>query len=252
MLAVRPARGAWHAPAVSDVGSLFDRFAPRYDESRRRLVPHADLLYGTAVEVATLRLPAERAPRILDLGAGTGLLTALLAAARPDATFVLLDASAGMLAQAPALLGDAWARCEAVVGDMAGELPEGPFDAIVSALAIHHVDDAGKHGLFSRIHERLAPGGPFVNVEQVAGPTPSLDALYVERWHAHTTALGTTHEEHGMAAHRMAADLPASVDAQLAWLREAGLVDVDCVAKQWRFAVLVGWRAAGPGPAPAS
>ncbi|MEZ5102707.1 MAG: class I SAM-dependent methyltransferase [Thermoleophilia bacterium] len=237
---------------MHDVASLFDRFAGRYDASRRRLVPHADLLYETAVEVATLRLPDGRAPRILDLGAGTGLLTAVLAGARPDATFVLLDASAGMLERAPALLGDAWSRCEAVVGDMAGELPAGPFDAIVSALAIHHVDDAGKQGLFGRIHERLAPGAPFVDVEQVAGPTPALDGVYVERWLAQTTALGTTPDEHHMAHARMAADLPASVDDQLGWLREAGFVDVDCVAKHWRFAVLVGWRAPGPGPAAAS
>lgn len=237
---------------MTDVGSLFDRFAPRYDASRRRLVPHADLLYETAVEVATHRLPTDRPPRILDLGAGTGLLTATLAGARPDATFVLLDASEGMLAQAPALLGDAWARCEAVVGDMTADLPAGPFDAIVSALAIHHVPDGAKQALCGRILERLEPGGAFVNVEQVAGPTPSLDALYVERWLAHTTALGTTPDEHHMAHARMAADLPASVDVQLGWLRDAGFVDVDCVAKHWRFAVLVGWRPPGPGPAPGS
>jgi cyclopropane fatty-acyl-phospholipid synthase-like methyltransferase len=43
------------------------------------------------------------------------------------------------------------------------------FDAIVSALAIHHLEDAEKRSLFARIHERLRPGGVFVNAEQVVG-----------------------------------------------------------------------------------
>jgi tRNA (cmo5U34)-methyltransferase len=225
------------------VGALFDRFATSYDAGRRVLIPPFEDFYGTAVEVATLRLPADRPPDVLDLGAGTGLLTGLIAAARPDARLTLLDASPAMLDQAPQRLGDVWSRCTAVVGDANDALPDGPFDAIVTALAVHHLDDAAKRELYRRVHDRLRPGGVFVNAEQVAGPTSSLDALYVERWLHHTAALGASPSDHEEAAVRMSMDLPATVDDQCAWLRDAGFVDVDCFFKAWRFSVFGGWRA---------
>jgi tRNA (cmo5U34)-methyltransferase len=231
------------AANANEAGALFSRHAAAYDADRRKLIPPFDAFYGTAVEVATLRLPADRAPLIADLGAGTGLLTSLVAAARPDARFVLVDASSQMLDAARDRLAPITSQYDMIVGDFADALPDGPFDAVVSALAIHHLDDPGKRALFAAIHDRLRPGGAFVNAEQVAGPTPALDALYVERWMTHTTALGTTPDEHAAAADRMSLDLTAPTDAQCEWLRDAGFVDVDCFFKAWRFAVFGGWRA---------
>jgi tRNA (cmo5U34)-methyltransferase len=228
--------------APAHAGQLFDRFAETYDAGRRTLIPPFDAFYGTAVEVAALRLPADRPVDVLDLGAGTGLLTALVAAARPNARFTLLDASPAMLEQAPRRLGAVWSRCTTVVGDVLDVLPDGPFDAVVTALAVHHLDDAAKRELYRRIFDRLRPGGVFVNAEQVAGPTPELDALYVERWLTHTRALGATEQDHAEAAVRMSMDLPAPVEDQCAWLRDAGFTDVDCFFKAWRFAVFGGWR----------
>jgi len=182
--------------------------------------------------------------RILDLGAGTGLLSALIADAVPDATMVLVDASADMLALAPERLGAAWSRCESVVADFSALLPEGPFDAVVSALAIHDLPHVEKQGLFARVHDALVPGGVFVNAEQVAGPTHALDVHYRAVWDTHTRALGATDTALAEAAVRMAVDQCAPVDTQCGWLRGAGFVDVDCFFKSWRFAVYGGWRAA--------
>ena len=78
----------------------------------------------------------------------------------------------------------------------------------------------------------------------MAGPTPTLDAYYRERWDAHTRALGATDEMLAAAAERMAIDLPASVASQVEMLRAAGLVDVDSFFQSWRFAVIAGWKLA--------
>ncbi|MEH0973166.1 class I SAM-dependent methyltransferase [Micromonospora sp. CPCC 205546] len=229
-----------------EVAEAFDAVAGRYDEARRRLVPCFDAFYGTAVEVAAppLRaaLAAGRTPEVLDLGAGTGLLSLLLAAAVPGVRLTLVDAAPAMLAVAAEHLRARGVTHRTVLADLADPLPAGRYDAVVSALAVHHLDDAGKRGLYRQVPAALAPGGVFVNAEQVAAPTPALDRRYHEVWLAQVAALGSDADEVAAAEGRMAYDRPAPVTTQCRWLAEAGLVDVDCYFKQWRFAVFGGRR----------
>jgi tRNA (cmo5U34)-methyltransferase len=175
--------------------------------------------------------------RVLDVGAGTGLLTAAVAESYPDARFELLDGSAEMLAEARERLGE---RVLAVhVQDMADGLPAGPFDAVVSALAIHHLADDDKRVLFGRIHDVLRPGGVFVNAEQVLGPTPELADLYRKRWAQMCRDLGASDTELAGALERRRHDRCADVGSQLAWLRECGFPTADCIYKFWEDAVIV-------------
>jgi tRNA (cmo5U34)-methyltransferase len=160
--------------------------------------------------------------------------------AHPEAEVVLLDASAGMLDQARALLGDR-ARC--VEGDLTAPLPAGPWDAIVSGLAIHHLPHAGKRDLYARACDALAPRGVLVNAEQVAGPTALFGDANIA-WHeASARALGATTEEWEAAIERMRHDRYATVEEQLGWLRAGGFADADCLFKQRSFAVLAARRA---------
>ncbi|WP_433354703.1 class I SAM-dependent methyltransferase [Micromonospora saelicesensis] len=226
------------------VTDVFDAVAGTYDEARRRLIPCFDAFYGTAVQVAAppLRaaLAAGRTPEVLDLGAGTGLLSLLLSAAVPGVRLTLVDGAPAMLARATDQLDARSVPHRTVHADLADELPPGRYDAVVSALAIHHLDDAGKRALYRRAAAALAPGGVFVNAEQVAGPTTELDRRYDEVWLERITELGASPDEIAASQERMRHDRPATVADQCRWLAEAGLVDVDCYFKEWRFAVFGG------------
>jgi tRNA (cmo5U34)-methyltransferase len=218
----------------------FSAHAPEYTALRRRLVPGYDQFYGAVVDVLSLNPQPPR--RVLDLGAGTGLLSASVLAAYPDVSLELLDGSEPMIAHAVERLGDAVRAVH--VADMSNELPDGPFDAIVSALAIHHLSDADKRRLFSRAHAALVPGGVFVNAEQVSGPTDAMTAIYTSIWERDCRALGATDEELDGARERMRHDRCADVESQLAWMHQAGFTAADCVYKSWRFAVLAGFKEA--------
>jgi tRNA (cmo5U34)-methyltransferase len=138
------------------------------------------------------------AARVLDLGAGTGETARRVLTVHPGAHVVALDASAQMLELAGELLGE---RVTPHLARLGEPLPPGPFDLVVSALAVHHLDGPGKAALFGDVAAVLAPGGRFVMADvivpeaPVARPTPIDPAI----------------------------DLPDRMPDLLACLRDAGL-----------------------------
>lgn len=218
--------------------AMFNSEAAGY--SRRRLVPCFDGFYGSAVRALELAEPGPLRA-VLDLGTGTGALAAMVAEAHPEAQLTLLDGAPAMVEKAAAALGDRAAAC--LVQDFAAPLPAGPFDAVVSALAIHHLDDAGKASLYERAFATLRPGGVLVNAEQVLGETPELDRL-LWRWHEREArALGATDEEWAAAVERMSHDRCATLSTNLELLRAAGFTDVSVHFADGRFATFAGRRA---------
>jgi len=215
--------------------------AKTYDSERRRLVPCFDQFYGTAVELVACT--ARSKPRILELGAGTGLLSGMLVERVSPSALFLLDASAEMLAGA----------CERLVNwhpviaaqQLTDPLPAGPFHAVISALAIHHLEDDKKIDLFERVFEALAPGGIFVNAEQILGLSDWHQRLY-ERVHLDgARALGSSEAMIADAEQRMKQDRCATLSAQLAWLRELRYERVDSFCQWFRFAVYAAWKPVG-------
>jgi tRNA (cmo5U34)-methyltransferase len=184
-------------------------FTPeRYCEVMRAELPAYDELQDQ-VALATSGLEART---ILDLGFGTGETARRVLARHPDAELVGIDASADMLAEAVAP-GDLR------VGRLEEALPHGPFDLVISALAVHHLDGVGKRDLFRRVGDVLRAGGRFVlgdvvlTDEQVTPLTPDFD-------------------------------LPDQLEDQLEWLRAAGFDPL--VTWTWKdLAVIAAER--GPG-----
>jgi len=223
------------------VSKLFDRAAPEYDRARRQLVPCFNELYGAAVELVPH--PREAPLRILDLGAGTGILSAHLAQAFPAASFDLIDLAPAMLERARERFAEAPSRFRFCVGDFsASPWPggSGDFDAIVSAVAIHHVDDSAKREVFRRAWTGLRGGGVFVNADQVLGETPEIEQRYRAQWLQQVRALGARESDVTAALERMQEDQSATLDAQLAWLAAAGFAEVSCRYQNESFVVYSG------------
>lgn len=223
-----------------DVKQAFDAAAAGYDGLRRQLIPCFDEFYGATVDA--LGFPAGSAPRILDLGAGTGLLAERLLDRWPRARLVLVDLSADMLDRARARFAGREAQVEIRVADYLRDPLGGPYHAVVSALSIHHLPDAGKRAIFRRAFGALRPGGRFVDADNVLSPTPGLAARDRALWVARVRESGIAGAELAAALRRTRLDVLAPLASQLEWLRRSGFDDVDCRYKWLHFAVFGGRR----------
>lgn len=225
----------------SPVARAFDSGAAEYDGLRRRLVPCFDAFYGTAIEVIAAWGGPDR-PAVLDLGAGTGLFAAMVFDRFPGARLHLVDVSDGMLTQARRRFAGAGGAVTFATADYSVEPLGGPWDLVISALSIHHLEDTAKRALFGRILVALRPGGLFVNADQVLAPTPELADRDQRLWRAAAAELGASEAEIAAAERRMAFDRCATLADQLRWLEDAGFEQIDCAFKAWQFAVYSGQR----------
>jgi trans-aconitate 2-methyltransferase len=106
------------------------------------------------------RLPLAGSERVLDLGCGTGRLTAVIAERVHDGHVTGLDRSASMLETAAAWLRDREPRVTLVLADGAALPFAGAFDAVFSAATLHWIHD--HDALFRSIRSALKPGGRLV------------------------------------------------------------------------------------------
>jgi tRNA (cmo5U34)-methyltransferase len=192
----------------------------RVAEYLSREIPHRQTAEGVLLQA----LP-ERVDRVLDLGTGDGRLVSLLRSAHPDAEAIGVDSSEPMLARAREHFGEE-TGIEFRLHDLRKPLPvDGPFDAIVSGLAIHHLEDDRKRTLFAEISSLLAPGGQFANLDLVKAPTPELHERFRRE-------IGRPEDD--------PADRLADLCDQLGWLRAAGFAAVDCHFKWLQLTLMVG------------
>lgn len=225
------------------VRKAFAAGADTYDRARRKLIPCFDDFYRTAL--ALLPFESDARFEVLDLGAGTGLLSAMIAEEFPKAQLTLFDLTPEMLQIARQRLKTLGKRVRFVTADFAATAPSKSYDAVVSALAIHHLPDSGKRHLFADIFKYLKPGGVFINADQVAGETASIDQRSRQMWIDRARDLKVGKRDLDAAIERMKQDLPATVGQQLAWMRESGFVEVACTYRNLVFAVLSGMKPAG-------
>lgn len=129
--------------------------------------------------------PAAATPRVLDIGAGYGAVTDAVLTAYPGATVTLQDYSEEMLDQARRHLSAGSDRLTYVLADLFDpawkNAAGGPFDLVVSGIALHNLDDLGKiTECYRAIRGLLAAGGCFLDCDHfihIGGVAANMDAL---------------------------------------------------------------------------
>lgn len=221
---------------MSEIQKKFDAVSKKYDEQRKKLIPCFDDFYGISVSVASS--DAEN-PDILDVGAGTGLLSSFLMKRYPEASFTLIDISEKMLDMAKERFrGNS--KVKYIAADYSKYNFTEKYDMVVSALSIHHLEDEEKRQLYKKSYSILKANGIFINADQVHGETPFIENLNKTAWRRYVENSGLTEEEIKAGYERTKLDKDIALDQQLDWLKEEGFCDVSCIYKYYQFAVMFG------------
>ncbi len=218
-------------PGLPALRAEFDREAAAYDRTVRASMPGYSELHRTLVRGIPF-LPT-RSFRVLELGVGTGTLTAAVLRTFPHARVMGLDVSPRMIALARRRLRSYRDRVELVAGRLE-ESWDGAFDVVLSALAIHHLADPEKWKLFRRVYRSLARGGYFGDGDDHLPEDPLFDSRYAQVAAAEFGASrrGSYRRPQVVWHEHERFDHPCTVAAEVAALERAGFAHV---AVPWRF-----------------
>lgn len=196
------------------------------------------------IQTLAALIPAQPEPfHVLELACGEGLLAQAILERYPLAILHGYDGSAEMLRAARARLAEFGERFEAQffsLGSADWRHPVFPVRAVVSSLAIHHLDGPGKQSLFRDAWRMLSPGGTLLIVDIVqpagqAGAALAADVLD-EAVRQRCLALDGNTEVYDFFVRDQwnlfrypddPIDRPSTLLDQLQWLEAAGFQDVD-------------------------
>lgn len=219
-----------------DIKEQFNLIAEEYDKNRRKFIPCFDDYYGatTAFIAANIQEPK----RILDLGSGTGLLAYYWYERFSKAEYVLVDIADDMLNIARKRFAGL-SNVSYMAMDYIEGLPEGDFDAVVSALSIHHLEDEEKSKLFGKIYDKLPFGGVFVNYDQFCADDPKINDWINTYWEAQLANSGLTEKDIALWKERRKLDKECSAEKEMEMLSGCGFKAVKCVYSYQKFSVII-------------
>lgn len=221
---------------IDRIQEQFDFVAREYDGQRKKFIPCFDDYYTTITDF--LCRTVENPISILDLGAGTGLLTKLVYDRFPKSTYTLVDISNDMLEIArKRFAGCANVHFTAV--DYTKSLPDGEFDLVTSALSIHHLSDGDKRDLYNGIYGILPDNGWFANFDQFIASSPEMNSFYNRWWYDYIEQSGLPQEEHDKWMVRKKLDKENTINDTVTMLENTGFKLVECVYSCMKFGVII-------------
>jgi len=200
-----------------------------YDSRIRTFIPH----YEEMLDVAAAAIPP-RARVIVDLGVGTGALSARCLATAGRAMAVGIDVDPEILALAQRRLGG---RGAFTTGSFL-RAPLPPCDAVVASFALHHVRTrAAKASLYRRVRTALRSGGVFLSVDSNPGSAPAVRRAQFDEWLGHLRQTYSAARAKAIFTSWSHEDVYVPLDAEITLLRSAGF-QVEVLWRRGAFAVI--------------
>ncbi|MFH1240059.1 MAG: class I SAM-dependent methyltransferase [Candidatus Diapherotrites archaeon] len=202
------------------VWNHFEKTITDYDTCDNFVVPRNEEVHQKILEALPYHPKNEL--KIMDLGSGTGKLALKVLSKFEKSQITGIDFSKKMISKAKAKLSYFGDRFEAKEADF-NEIEFGTgFDAVVSSIAIHNNTDDNKKTLFKKIYNSLNMHGSFINGDFIkyADEIEQKRQNQLYRMFLEENLYG--HELQVWLEHAFEQDIPATLDNQFGWLKEAG------------------------------
>lgn len=218
-----------------NIEQQFNLIANEYDNNRKKFIPCFNDFYQSTTEFIASNI--EKPKRILDLGAGTGLLSYFWFRHFPTSEYVLVDIADEMLNVARKRFSGINNVYYSIL-DYSNELPKESFDVVASALSIHHLENNDKLDLFSHIYDILPSNGLFVNYDQFCAGAPEMNDWFDSYWENQLANSGLTEHDIGLWKERRKLDRECSVEQETEMLYKSNFKAVKCIYSCQKFSVI--------------
>jgi ubiquinone/menaquinone biosynthesis C-methylase UbiE len=212
-----------------------------YDRIIRTLIPHYETMHAMIVRWCSHVLSTQRGdtgadhpPRItvIDLGGGTGSLTAAVAEQFPNADIEAWDIDAKMMEVGRHRLAKYGSRVRMIERSFEEPLPA--CDAVVACIALHHIRDLDrKTRVYSNIFQALRSPGIFANGDATMSSDPRTQEATYRFWMEFMMSNGITEEEARQHfVNWRDEDRYFSLEEEFEALKAAGFAQPECF---WRY-----------------
>jgi ubiquinone/menaquinone biosynthesis C-methylase UbiE len=209
-----------------------------YDRRIRTFIPNYEELLA---EVATTTaLVGKKQPAVVDLGIGTGALSAHCLGISPQARIVGIDSDPEILALARRRLTQKRAQKPTLIQGsfLENSLPR--CDAIVATLALHHIAEAKtKQRFYAKCFAALRRGGIFASGDCFMVENPKLSRHYMKIWETHLRQFYSWRQTQGFFAAWAEEDTYFPLSQELAMLKTVGF-EAEVTWRRAPFAVVMG------------
>jgi tRNA (cmo5U34)-methyltransferase len=223
---------------MKQVKNHFEEEAEVFDGLIKTLIPS----YEDMVNSLVLALPFHEKEKIkvLDLGCGTGNISLTVKERFPNARITCVDMAENMIKMAKFKLAS-YDDIEFIIEDVRDLDFQDEFDAVISSLALHHLQHQEKKPFYHTIKKFLKKGGVLYNADNILGSSFHLNQLYMDKWIEFMLNSHTQEEIDSvwLPKHREE-DFPAPLMDHIHWLEDAGFDEVDVVWKSYMFGVYGG------------
>ncbi|MDD5644793.1 MAG: methyltransferase domain-containing protein [bacterium] len=222
---------------VTLIKEHFESAAEKFDSMFSKIAP----FYKEAIGALVLALPFQDGakPKIIDLGCGTGNITKAVKRRYPHARVICLDLAENMIEMAKAKL-ERYKNIDYWCGDIRGYNYSCAPAAIISSLALHHLDTKNKKSFYRRIYNALPKDGVFYIADVVLSPNSYLSKAYIEQWKKFMLKNITREQVNNVLKNHKEQDKPAELLSEIDLLRKTGFREIDVIWKKYNFAVYGG------------
>lgn len=224
---------------ISHIKEHFNSESAIFDDRVLKIIPYYKEMLDAVAK--SIPFPKNKKITIVDLGTGTGTVAKIVKLAFPNSHIKCVDLAPNMIGEAKKKL-KGLKNIEYIISNFEN-YDFGPCDAVVSSLALHHIEpDERKFKFYKKVYSSLKKNGIFIIADVLLASNLFEQKIYLKKWEDFILKSLTKKQVLENYNRYKREDRPNKLLTELFWLKKAGFSDVDVYWKYYNFATYGGTK----------